>query len=136
MKRTGVLLVIVAWLAGTFLIVQHIRENRAEPRRRLEYQAKLRQFSDALKPGMTRREVDAYLRSKNDTFRYWCCLGGMGAADELVNLRKETEPLHCRQHIVDIALVFESAEPSSTMDARDSDKLASVRLWDRFQSCK
>ena len=75
-KRWCVFISVAALLGIVVFTVQRTAAKRAEQGRKLEYQSLFKDYSAALKPGMTRAEVEAFLRSKNRTVRPWCCLGG------------------------------------------------------------
>ena len=59
--------------------------KQAQIRREVAYQAALCPYSDALKPGMTRKEVEDYLHSNNAQFQRMCCVDERSALADLIN---------------------------------------------------
>lgn len=56
----------------------------AKEKREAAYQAKLQSYSDVLKPGMTRKNVEVYLRGKGVSFGQLCCIDEKSAFADLV----------------------------------------------------
>ena len=54
--------------------IYRVRKKRAQQEREVAYQTALRSYSEALKPGMTRKEVEDYLRVRNMLFSQMCCV--------------------------------------------------------------
>jgi len=58
MKRLLSLILVLIAFALTAFGVRHVIEKRSERRREIAYQSALRSYSERLKPGMTRKEVE------------------------------------------------------------------------------
>ena len=54
----------------------------AQQKRETAYQAKLQSYSDVLKPGITRKNVEDYLRTKGVAFGRLCCIDERSYASE------------------------------------------------------
>jgi hypothetical protein len=66
-----VTLAIVNWLAWrTGGAVEFVIDGRAAKKRQTQYKAVLKDYSDALKPGLSRREVESYLQLRGHPFRH------------------------------------------------------------------
>src|SRR5260370_36476145 len=60
------------------------RAQSAMEKREAAYQTKLQSYSDVLKPGMTRKNVEDYLREKGVAFGQLCCIDEKSAFADLV----------------------------------------------------
>ena len=119
-RRWGLLITISALVIVCVFGVNHVVEERAERRSQIEYQLMLKryrpalkEYSDALKPGTTRREVESYLRSRNLKFSQMCCNGVPPGADALpdqVMIGIEKAPW-CSQLSIYVDLEFAETEP-------------------------
>jgi hypothetical protein len=49
-------------------------EAQAQAKREIGYQAALRSYSQVLKPGMTRKEIEGYFHTENINFVQTCCV--------------------------------------------------------------
>jgi hypothetical protein len=115
MKRWRLPTTLVILVIICIVTVRHILEKRAQQEREAHYESILRGYSDSLKPGMTRLEVEKYLQSQNLTFRQMCCVNskvfGAGVWDDLVKIGKEDAPWFCSENNVYIALDFTGQRP-------------------------
>jgi hypothetical protein len=107
--------------------------QREKQEREASYQAKLKRYSDALKPGTTRESVEGYLRAKNIHFFQLCCIEGPALAD-LLKIGQQRVPWYCDQHNVYIAFQFE-AESKNAGAAQDSDKFTKVSVFHKLDGC-
>ena len=128
---------VAALLIVSVLGIKSVIERRAEQKRQIEYQSVLKEYSGALKPGMTRRDVESYLHLKGRPFQQMCCVGvRRNAWADLVRIGKEKAPWYCSQNNVYVALEFETTEPHGTIqDARASDRLEDVALFPWLEEC-
>ena len=101
------------------------------------YQATLRSYSEALQLGMTRKDVEAYLRGKSKPFRQMCCMGRSwkNAWDDLTKVGEERHPWYCSAHNVYIGFEFVSAESHRFPEAHESDTLTKVMIYHWFEGC-
>jgi hypothetical protein len=101
------------------------------------YHLALQSYSDALKPGTTRKDVETYLRQQSATFRNQCCIDtpGSDAWDDLVKIGEESPPWYCGEHNVYIAFSFDAVEPHKVPQANDSDTLRRVQIFHGLETC-
>jgi len=130
-----VLVVVVAIL---FLLgIRYELKKQAQKRREATYQSELRSYTQALKPGTKRKEVEAYLRSKNPDFSQMCCVEPSDSAkrhtsDDLVKIAEEEHPWFCSEHFVYVAFRFADhvqIENGYSFKDDDSDTLKTVSIF-------
>ncbi|MFZ0739524.1 MAG: hypothetical protein WBL70_05160 [Candidatus Acidiferrales bacterium] len=107
----------------------------AQKKREAAYQAKLQSYSDVLKPGMTRKDVEDYLRGKVVAFGQLCCIDEKTASADLVYIGKEKHPWYCEKHNVFIAFQFAAVEPHKGWEAYDSDTLKRITVFHKWEGC-
>jgi hypothetical protein len=137
-KRRWVVLagsVVVAIVAG--IGIKSIFDARASKERQTLYTAALKDYSDALVTGTSRREVEAYLRQRHHPYRQMCCVANHRSAyADLVKVGQEKAPWFCNQSNIYVAFEFDAIEPHGpTADARDSDKLLGTKLFPWLEQC-
>ena len=108
-------LVLSVAMAGLLLAVAVRSSIRATARRKREtgYSKTLQAYAQALHPGMTRKQVEDYLRSKNTRFNW--VFGGFSSATgsqfaDLVKIGEEAAPRYCSEEYVYVAFEFEAVE--------------------------
>jgi hypothetical protein len=100
------------------------------------YQATLRSYSEALQLGMTRKDVEAYLRGNSKPFRQMCCMESWkNAWDDLTKVGEESHPWFCSAHNVYIGFEFVSAESHRFPEAHESDTLTKVMIYHWLEGC-
>lgn len=138
MRTRWRVLAIVAALIVCVLAVEHLRNRQAQRERKVEYESALRTYSAALKPGMTRRGVEDYLRMRGNPFQQMCCVGVQRSAlADLVRIGKEEAPWYCSEYNVYVAFEFAGDPESHTpvRQAHDSDRLVNVSLFPWLEGC-
>jgi hypothetical protein len=95
----------------------------AKQKREADYQAAVQSYSDALKPGATRKSVEDYLQAKGVKYEKMCCIDEKNADAELVRIGKEKHPWYCSEHDVYIAFQFVD------------DKLKSITVYHWLEGC-
>jgi hypothetical protein len=118
----ALVLVLLAVAAGT----QHELEARAQRKRQASYELALRSYQQALKPGITRKEVESYLHKQKDAFDQTCCVDPKESAtrsswDDIVKIGEEKPPSFCGANNVYIAFQFIDHERRQGYEIRDSD---------------
>jgi|ERR1700674_808405 hypothetical protein len=103
--------------------------------REAAYQAKLQSYSDVHKPGITRKNVEDYLRAKGVAFGRFCCVDDRSAFADLVKIGKEKHPWYCEKHNVYIAFQFAAVESHKAWEAYDSDALKRITIFHQLQGC-
>ena len=68
MKRWAALLFLSLLVGVPGVVIQHARSEYEKKQREAEYQSILRRYSEALKPGITRKGVEAYLAAHQAKF--------------------------------------------------------------------
>ena len=109
--------------------------QNAQQKREAAYQAKLQPYSDVLKPGMTRKSVEDYLRAKSVAFGQLCCVDERSTSADLVKIGKEKHPWYCEEHNVYIAFQFAAVEPHKGWEAYDSDTLKRITIFHKLEGC-
>ena len=114
-------------------------ETRAGRARQALYQQAVKEFSDALKPGTARSEVESYLRSRDRKFSHVFGPGlsnsaSDGAAD-LVKIGAEKAPPYCSGLDIFVALRFSSMQAGPMLHVSESDKLKDVVLYSMPVDC-
>jgi hypothetical protein len=108
----------------------------AKEKREAAYQAALKSYSEILKPGMTRKNVEDYLKAKGVKYVRMRCIDEQTAWVDIVSIGKEKHPWYCSAHNVYIAFQFadephEGVRPSD----RDTDKLKSITVHHSLEGC-
>src|ERR1700680_1500126 len=96
MKR---MLLLIFLLVGVGLLVLGIRHGlklQAKRKREAAYQSVLLSYTQVLKPGVTRKEVEDYLRARNVGFSQMCCVGmrvhPKHSLDDITKIGQEDAP--------------------------------------------
>jgi hypothetical protein len=141
MKR---ILLFFLLLVGVVLIVLGIRHElklQAKRKREAAYQSVLLSYTGVLKPGMTRKEVEDYLRARTVDFSQMCCVDEAQAhpkhsLDDITKVGQEDAPWFCSEHYVFVAFQFEDhGQYKSIWGADDKDILKSVTIFEQLGGC-
>jgi hypothetical protein len=111
------------------------RGQSAKQKREATYQTKLQSYADVLNTGMTRKNVEDYLRAKGVAFGQLCCIDESSVFSDLVKIGKEKHPWYCEEHNVYIAFQFVSVEPQKGFEAHDSDTLKEITIFHKLDGC-
>jgi hypothetical protein len=135
-RRWWLLVMGAAFLIICVLGIKGVMDKRAERKRQTEYEVVLKEYSDALKSGMSRREVESYLRLRGRSFQQMCCVTvPRNAYADIVKIGEEKAPWYCNKYNVYVAFEFGTTEPHGTLtDARDSDTLERTALFRTWKS--
>jgi len=138
MRRWGLLILTLVAITLIAFGVRSVLENRAQKKREIAYETALRSYSAALRPGMTRKDVEAYLTARNQKFRLMCCVEtkkfATGVYDELTKIGQEDAPWFCSEKNVYIA--FEFAGPQrNPPEAAPSDTLSKITIYPWLEGC-
>jgi len=120
-KRWVVLIAIIASLFVLVCIVGILRRNA-------QYDRILKTYSEVLKPGMKRSQVEAYLiTSKHVSFTQECCVGSKAWTD-LVAIAYEHGWV-CQEEVVNVAFQFAATEPKTDLYVGNpEDRLVGIYL--------
>ena len=123
-------------LAAYALDVWHMARQRAHEKREELYQANLQRYSKVAIPGMTRTQVESYLRDQSTSFERMCCVEEQSALADLVLLGRERLVFPCDSEGIYIAFQFAATEQhDGMMLAYDSDVLKRVSIYRWMQGC-
>ena len=104
-------------------------EQRAAAQRQRIYESILHSYSAALTNGMTREQVEEYLRRRNVDFGNICCLAQGESFAEITKIGYERGPWYCDGYEVYIGFEFGGA-PASEEAADTLRKVSIVSLPD------
>ena len=91
-----------------------------------QYHKILKSYSDALKPGMKRSDVEAYfIMSRYVSFSH---AGSRGAFDDMVAIAHEKEGWVCQEQVVYAVFEFASVHPETELAADPEDRLVGTSL--------
>jgi hypothetical protein len=139
-KRLLIFALVVAVLLIIWLGVRSNLQEEAQKKRDKAYQAALRSFTEALKPGMTRKEVENYLRAKNLEVRQMCCVNPSESAsrstwDDLTKIGEEQAPFVCSAKNIYVAFQFKEHKARGTSKADDLDTLRAMSIFRWQEGC-
>jgi len=139
MKRWLSLILVLTVVAAVAFGVRHVLEKRSEQKREIAYQSALRSYSERFQPGMTRKEVEDYLRARNIRFQQMCCVDhklSKTVLDDLTKIGQESAPWFCSEHNVYVAFQFKGPERNDLGGSADpSDTLKAVSLHHWLEGC-
>jgi|ERR1700722_12103833 len=97
-------------------------------------------YSQALKPGMTRKEAEDYFRANKIQFSQECCVGGSNIHSlvDLVKIGTRHLPVPCGDSIYYVAFIFDEQTghpPERILQADGQDTLQSITTFDRVDDC-
>jgi hypothetical protein len=141
MKRILLLILLLVGVGLLGLGIRHGLKLQAKRKREAAYQSALLSYTQVLKPGMTRKEVEEYLRARNVDFAQMCCVVGIQvhpkhSLDDITKVGQEDAPWFCSEHYVFVAFQFEDhGEYKSILGADDKDILKSVTIYNQLGGC-
>jgi hypothetical protein len=137
--RRIVLTILLLAVGGLGIVGVHSWfEKQSRRKREAAYDSILRSYTQALKPGMTRKQVEDYLRTKNVSFQQMSGING-DSWDDLIKIGQEEEhPWYCSEHIVYLAFQFADYEQLGKpldLEANKLDTLRAVTIYHRLEGC-
>lgn len=141
MKRWYLFIVVLVGVAVFGFAVHHVFAKRAQQRRETGYQAALRSYSEVLKPGMTRKDVEGYLKTKGLLFGQMCCMDFNRKSrswDDLVKVGEEAPPWYCSRLNIYVGFQFNPYEqPADGFEeaADERDTLEKVQIFRWLEGC-
>jgi hypothetical protein len=134
-----------AWLLGLIVavslvgIVHHWKKERAAEERQASYQHTVAFYSEVLKSGMSRKQVEDYLDKKGVSFSNICCVEKSGGTfDDITRIGREDAPWYCNEQNIYVAFEFvavEPRDPKKLMYSLPSDELKKIILWPKLDGC-
>jgi hypothetical protein len=134
MKR-WLLLLIALVIAVSALAVRSSARATARRKREIGYQVGLSTYSKALHLGITRKELEDYLRLNNTNFAsVFTAYGGRRESQwaDVVKIGEESSPWYCSEAYVYVAFEFSGAEQ---FKRNDSDVLEKIELFRPYTGC-
>jgi hypothetical protein len=131
----GAIIVISSGVAVRSHIKSEARKTDARKKREAVYESTLQAYSQDLNPGLTRKEVEEYLRAKGTGFKQMCCVLERSAFADLVKVGREDAPWFCSENYVYIAFEFAATEPHDSLISYASDELKKVRVFRQLGGC-
>jgi len=135
MKRWLLAIVLALVAASWALAVRHVMRAEAKKGREACYQYVLQAYSQDLKPGLSRKELEDYFRARGARFEQMCCLEEHGAFADLVKVGQEDAPWHCGATFVYIAFEFSARDSNAPAKANDADALKTIRIFRHLEGC-
>jgi hypothetical protein len=141
-QRLLILVVATIIVAAIGFEIQAKRKEQARKKREATYVLRLRSFTQDLTPGMTRKQVEDYLKSKNVEFRQMCCvepeeLATRSTWDDLTKIGEEPAPWFCSENNVYVAFQFTDHKQSDALYKEDDDldTLRAVSIYRWLEGC-
>lgn len=102
--------------------------------------AALISYDQVLKPGMTRKEVEDYLRANKASFDHTCCVEGPNkrSLDDLIKIGTRHFPVPCGDESYYVALIFNDQTehpPVANSGTDDLDTLRSITTFHWVDDC-
>lgn len=121
--------------ASWAMAVRYVMRAEAKKGREAGYESALQVYSQDLKPGLSRKGVEEYLRARSVGFEQRCCLEERGAFADLVKVGQEDAPWHCGETFVYIAFEFDTGNSKAPPQANDVDALKRIRIFRHLEGC-
>src|ERR1700761_3319119 len=111
MKRRIVWVTLTMTVALLSVVLWYVARERTHRRKmdraaRMASQAAILKYSQNLAPGVTRKEVENYLRARHTDFSRRCCLESHDTFSDLVTVAEEQAPWYCSAWPIYVAFVF------------------------------
>jgi hypothetical protein len=125
----SIVVVLMSASAIGYALKKRVDKKLEEQKRAAFYTSALSSYSKDLEPGMTRNNVENYLRAKAIPFE-------KSAATDLVEIGQEAAPWFCSEVNVYVAFDFEAIEPHSrAWEPYGTDVLKRVHIYSRAGGC-
>jgi hypothetical protein len=97
-------------------------------------------YSQDLKPGMTRKEVEDYFRANKISFRHRCCGGGSNehSLDDFIEIGTQHIPVPCGDSTSYVVFIYDAQTwhpPAGLPQADDRDTLRSITTISEVDDC-
>jgi hypothetical protein len=135
MKRSHVLIMVL--IIGVLLAIAIRYSVKTEGRRKREafYSRSLQEYSRDLKPGMSRKDVESYIRARKIQFTQMCCIPEGSTPADLVEIGREDPPWFCAENFVSITFDFGATKKHESWNALESDVLKNVTIYRGLAAC-
>jgi len=122
-------------LALAVLALPPASAQSRKQKREAAYQAALQSYSDFVKIGATRKEVEDILRSKNTSFVRLCCVEQGTTFADLIKIGKEKHPWYCEAHSVYIAIQYVALDQNTSKTVKETDEVHKITIWHHLEGC-
>jgi hypothetical protein len=142
--KVSVIVAAAAVIATSLWFARHARDRHAALERERGYHNVLAQYTVELNPGMTREQVERYLRTDGKSFRQMCCVANFkgehvsldrAGYDDLVKIAQESAPFVCAENNVYIAFEFNPKSQGEQSQTNGSDILKRVSVFHELEGC-
>ena len=120
-------------LTALFLLPTYAQSRKQK--REAHYQAALQAYSELIKIGATRKEVEETLRSKNTAFGQICCVEPGTTFADLITIGKEKHPWYCESHTVYVAILYVATDPNAPNTIKETDTVQKLTIWHHLDGC-
>jgi hypothetical protein len=99
--------------------------------REIRYSRTVRSYSAVVKPGMTRSQVDSYLRARDPNVELGkiCCFAAGDAPADLLRIATENRSWPCIERDIYVAFEFQEDSPRPGLVSNPNDRLKQVFLF-------
>jgi hypothetical protein len=138
MKRPLWLIVLIVALSSA-IAVRYVYKKRRAVANTAAAQAALLKYSQVLRPGLPRNEVEGYLRAQGASFTQRCCFEERSAFAVLVKVGEEDIPWFCGEWPDYVVFEFAATEPHELHELLfkpiNSDVLKKLHLVSQGEGC-
>lgn len=128
------ILTVIVVVASVAVFHSHLK-SVSRQKRETAYRSVLRQYSQDLKPGLRRTEVEGYLRTRNVRFTWvYTSFSGRRKSQyaDLVKIGEEVAPWYCSEAYVYVAFEYSGVEKYKQ---NESDVLERIELFRPYTGC-
>lgn len=128
------IIAVVIVVASVMAARNHVR-SVARKKREAAYQSTLHQYSQDLRPGLRRTEVESYLRARNANFSWiFTAFGGRRESQyaDILKIGEEAAPWYCSEAYVYVAFEFSGVEK---FKQNNSDLLERIEIFRPYTGC-
>ena len=121
--------------------VRHVVKKHLQKGREIRYQETLTAYQHSLKPGMTRKDIEGYLKANGKRFSQSCCVDikefRKRSWDDLVKIGSEDAPWFCSEGAVYVGFQFADSplHHDEMWRADDLDTLKAITIYHRPENC-
>jgi hypothetical protein len=136
MNRRLFWLVVIIAVVSSALLVRSVVKTHRQQALDVANQSALLTYSQRLRPGLTRKNVEDYLRAQGTHFKEACCYGERNAFAVLVKVGEEDVPWFCSECPVYAVFEFTATPPPQLLPKpTDSDVLKNIHLASGCEGC-
>ena len=135
-RSTWLTLALLLVAAPAACVFNRWSNERERQNRQTYYESVLRSYTETLKPGATRAQVETYLRNNNKQLVHMCCMNAThNAYDTLTKIGEERPPWYCSEHNIYIGFQFSTQGVHEFPEAHDSDVLTHIQIYPWLTGC-